>query len=460
MFTSETYIQRRQRLAETLKSGLIVFPAHTDLSMNYPSNTYAFRQSSSFLYFFGIDLPDLVVLMDIDEQRCILFGDELTMDDIVWTGPMMRLEERALLSGIGETQPLNAVSGYIQRKRQKGAPIHYLPQTRMENTWALSEWLGIPPAQVNAQASESLIRVVVSLRSVKSREELKEMELAASIGYEMHLSVMKSALPGVLEQQLAGRIEGMALSGGRGVSFPVILSQRGEVLHGHDHSRILETGRLLLCDAGAESPMHYASDYTRTTPVGGVFDSRQKSIYELVLAANNKAFECIKPGIPYRDIHLKACTVLAEGLRALGLLKGNVEEAVQAGAHALFMPHGLGHMLGLDVHDMEDLGEDWVGYDDEFSRSSQFGLRSLRLGKRLQKGYTLTVEPGLYFMPELMEKWHAQKHLEAFIDYTKARAFVGMGGIRLEDNVLVTENGNQLIGKRLPITVEEVEGLF
>jgi Xaa-Pro aminopeptidase len=460
MFASEIYQSRRSHLFDAMDTGLILIPGHVDSPMNYPSNTYLFRQNSSFLYFAGIDLPDLFLVMDIEERKTILFGNELTMDDIVWTGPMMSLKERASLSGITETRPLNSLYDFVRLTLQRGYKMHALPQFRLENKLQLCDLLDIKLHKLPTFYSVALIKAVVSLRSVKCSEELEQMIEAASIGYEMHLTAMKLAIPGNSEQLLAGKIEGIALSRGKGVSFPVILSQRGEVLHGHDHSGILRLGRFLLCDAGAESFEHYASDYTRTTPVGGRFDSRQRELYQVVLNANEYSLKHIHAGIPYRDIHLGACKVLSEGLVGLGILNGSLDEIVEAGAHALFMPHGLGHMLGLDVHDMEDLGEDLVGYDDEVIRSNQFGIKSLRLGKRLLPGFTLTVEPGLYFIPELIEQWESRNHLNHLINYPKARSFVGVGGIRLEDNVVVTENGCNLIGQRLPISPDEIETLF
>jgi len=460
MFAKEIYQQRRARLCEQVGSGIILLPGNTDSSMNYTDNTYPFRQDSHFLYFAGMDHPDLFLLIDIDAQKAILFGDELTMDDIIWTGPKERLSDEAAKAGIVQVLPLSDLPimlGQSVAKRQ----IHFLPPYRAKNMLKLESLLGIPVQQLKDAASEKLIRAVVSLRSIKGPEEIAELEKASAIGYAMHYAAMTGAIPGASERDLAGLIEGIALSKGHGVSFPTILSQQGEVLHGHDHSLILEKGRFMLCDAGAESLTHYASDFTRTTPVGGYFTPQKKALYQIVLDANNRAFELIRPGVFYKDIHLDCCRVLAEGLKSLGILKGNIEDAVAEGAHALFMVHGLGHMMGLDVHDMEDLGENFVGYDEEVSRSNQFGLRSLRLGRRLQPGFVLTVEPGLYFIPALIQKWESDKILTDFIDYNKAKQFIGVGGIRLEDDALVTTSGCKMIGeKRLPITPSEIEGLF
>lgn len=460
MFVKEIYQQRRARLCEQVGSGIILLPGNMESSMNYTDNTYPFRQDSHFLYFAGMDHPDLFLLIDIDAQKTILFGNELTMDDIIWTGPKEGLGDEAAKAGIGQVLPLSDLSGMLDQSVAK-RQIHFLPPYRAENMLKLEFLLGIPVQQLKDAASEKLIRAVVSLRSIKGPEEIAELEKASAIGYAMHYAAMTGALPGASERDLAGLIEGIALSKGHGVSFPTILSQQGEVLHGHDHSLILEKGRFMLCDAGAESLTHYASDFTRTTPVGGYFTPQKKALYQIVLDANNRAFELIRPGVFYKDIHLDCCRVLAEGLKSLGILKGNMEDAVAEGAHALFMVHGLGHMMGLDVHDMEDLGENFVGYDEEVSRSNQFGLRSLRLGRRLQPGFVLTVEPGLYFIPALIQKWESGKILTDFIDYNKAKQFIGVGGIRLEDDALVTTSGCKMIGeKRLPVTPSEIEGLF
>ncbi|MCX6308948.1 MAG: Xaa-Pro aminopeptidase [Bacteroidia bacterium] len=460
MFSTNTYQQRRDLLCQKTGSGLILLPGSKDASMNYPENTYHFRQNSHFVYFVGIDQPDLFLVIDVDERKTILFGNELSMDDIIWTGPLPSLGELALKSGIFETRPTSELGDCIKKAQGVNRNIHFLPQHRAWTMLQLEELLGIPALQLKSKASEPLIRAIVSLRSVKSAEEIAEIEQAASIGYEMHLTALKMALPGESERNIAGLIEGIALSRGFGLSFPTILSQHGEVLHGHSHEGILEKGRFMICDAGAESLEHYSCDFTRTAIVGGTYTLQQKELYQMVGDANNKAFELIRPGVLYKEVHLASAKVLAKGLQSVGILKGNVDEAVAAGAHALFMPHGLGHMMGLDVHDMEDLGENYVGYDEEISRSSQFGLRSLRLARRLQPGFVLTVEPGLYFMPELIQKWESEKILPQFVNYDRAKQFIGTGGIRLEDDALVTETGCRLLGKRLPISPDEIEALY
>lgn len=461
MFTKEIYLDRRHRLSDQLSSGLVLFPGNTALPVNYAGNAYPFRQDSHFLYFIGIDQPDLFVVVDIDSRETTLFADEWTMDDIIWTGPKERFSEMAQRSGIDKVLPTASLKGVVNRAKQQHRQLHYLPPYRAENALRLSSLMEMHPSSLKETSSISLIKAIVSLRSIKGPEEIQEIERAASIGYLMHETVMRNAFEGKTERELAILVEGIALNYGAGLSFPVILSQQGDVLHGHDHSQILRSGRFLVCDAGAESSEHYASDFTRTTPVNGRFSSLQKSLYQVVLDANNKAFELIKPGTVYKSVHLESCRILAEGLKALGLMKGNSEDAVQEGAHALFMVHGLGHMMGLDVHDMEDLGEDYVGYDDSIKRSEQFGLRSLRLARRLEQGFVLTVEPGVYFIPALIDRWQAEKRFNDFICYDKVSALKGMGGIRIEDNAIVTATGCKITGeRRLPVTPKEIEALF
>ncbi len=461
MFAKDIYVNRRSDLCQLVQSGIILLPGNAEASMNYPENTYHFRQNSHFIYFAGIDIPDLFVAIDADNGETILFADELTMDDIIWTGPKESYKDIAAKSGIYKVQPSNTISSYVADAISKKREIHYLPPYRMDTAVMISGLTGIKLAEIKEKASVKLIKAVAKLRSIKSAEELAEIDKAAILGYEMHNAVMHNTLPGVTERHLAAIAEGIALSKGQGMSFPIILTQRGEVLHGHSHDMTLVEGSLMICDAGAESLEHYASDFTRTIPVSGSFTPIQRDLYQIVLDANNKAFELIKPGVFYKDVHLASCRVLAEGLKSLGVMKGNIDEAVANGAHALFMPHGLGHMMGLDVHDMEDIGENYVGYDDEISRSSQFGLKSLRLGKRLQPGFVLTVEPGMYFIPALIEKWRAEKINAEFIDFDNATQLIGTGGIRIEDDAIVTETGCRMPGeKRLPVTVSEIESIY
>jgi Xaa-Pro aminopeptidase len=457
MFNTNIYVNRRNSLQTMVNSGLILVLGNSDSPMNYPNNTFHFRQDSTFLYFFGIDLQGLAGVIDVDNNRHILFGDDYSLDDIIWMGPQSSVSEKAARVGVKETMPFKALFNVVTDALKQGRPIHFTPPYRGENMILLGELLGIPPSQVCAGASAELIKACVQLRSIKEPVEIEELERQMAVGYKMHVTAMKMAHAGTTEQEITGAIEGVSMSGGGMVSFPVICSVRGETLHNHYHGNTLKNGDLLLVDAGSESVMHYATDHTRTTPVGGVFAPRQKDIYQIVLNANNAALTATRPDTLYRDVHLLAATTIVNGLKAVGLMKGDAETAVHEGAHALFFPHGLGHMLGLDVHDMEDYGESYVGYDDEIKRSSQFGLSSLRMGRRLQPGFVVTNEPGIYFIPALIDAWKSAKRHEAFINYGEVEKFRNFGGIRLEDDILITETGARLLGNRIPITIEEVE---
>ena len=457
MFKKEIYSSRRNKLKNKISSGVALFLGNMESPMNYLDNTYHYRQDSSFLYFFGLDFPGLAGVIDFDSGEELIFGNDVDIDAIIWMGPQVTIRENAAKAGVLKTAPLAKLNDFLSGAIQQGRKIHILPPYRGENKIWLEQLLGISALRVNEYASVELIKAVVDLRSLKEPEEIEEIKKACTTGYEMHVAVMKLAKPGVREQQIAGTIEGIAASGGGMISFPIILSQNGETLHNHDHSQILKEGRLLLTDAGAESLLHYASDFTRTVPVGGKFSTKQREIYEIVLAANNKAAELTKPGVTYKSVHLAASEVIAEGLKALGLMKGDIKEAVTAGAHALFFPHGLGHMMGLDVHDMEDLGQIYVGYDDEIRPSTQFGIAALRLGRRLQPGFVVTNEPGIYFIPALIDQWQRDKTNAGFINFDKVNEYRGFGGIRLEDDLLVTETGSEILGKRVPVEPDEVE---
>ena len=461
MFETSVYKNRRARLKEKVKSGLVLILGNGEAPANYTDNTYKFRQDSSFLYFFGLNQPGFAGVIDIDSGDEYLFGNDVDMDDIIWMGPQPSVKDMAARVGVSKTAPFARLADCMKTAISQGRRIHFLPPYRFRNMLLLEELLGIRPALVKNYASLELIKAVVDLRSVKEPCEIEEITKACNIGYEMHTAAMRNCKPGVKEQYIAGLIEGIAASYGSMVSFPVILSQNGETLHNHDHSQILQEGRMMLTDAGAEEVSHYCSDFTRTVPVGGKFLTRQKEVYNIVLAANNKAIEIAKPGMTYQYVHLEVCKVLAQGLKDLGLMKGDVNEAVAAGAHALFMPHGLGHMMGLDVHDMEDLGQIYVGYDDETRPIDQFGTSSLRMGRRLQEGFVITDEPGCYFIPALIDQWRAQGMHKEFLNYDKIETFKDFGGIRLEDDILIIPGGSRFLGdKRTPITVEEVEEIM
>lgn len=460
MFSKEDYQLRRTALKHKISDGIIVFPGNSELPYNYRSNTYHFRQDSTFSYFFGLNEPDLGVLIDIDENRDIIFGDNIGIEDIIWMGFLPSIEERAAKVGVTECKPSGNLWLYVESALKKGRKVHFLPPYRENVKLQLSKVLGIDYGQINQAASVPLIKAVVELRSVKSDKEIAEIENMVNVARQMHITAMRMARPGALEREIAGTIEGIALSSGNGVSFPVILSMNGETLHNHAHHQFLEKGRLMLVDAGSESETLYASDITRTVPVGGKFSSRQKDVYNIVLAANMNTIANTSPNVQYKEIHLQAAKIIASGLKDLGLMKGNIEEAVSAGAHALFFPHGLGHMLGMDVHDMEGLGESYVGYNDTVQRSDQFGLAYLRFAKKPEPGYVLTDEPGIYFIPALIDLWRSEKKFTEFLNYDKIEEYKGFGGIRIEDDILVTETGCRVLGEPIPKTVEEIENIM
>ena len=460
MFNRETYISRRQKLKQHISEGIILLLGNVDSPMNYADNTYYFRQDSSFLYFFGLDFQKLAGVIDVESGEEIIFGDNVEIEDIVWMGPQIALKEKAAEVGITKTQPYKNLQSIIEKAIQSGRKIHFLPPYRAENKILLNDLLGISISKLKAYSSLELIKAIVALRSVKEEQEIAEIRKACAVGYQMHVTAMKMAKAGVWEQHIAGTIEGIANAGGGMVSFPVILSQNGETLHNHDHSKTLQNGRLLLVDAGAEIGSRYASDFTRTVPVSGKFTQQQREIYEIVMAANNRGRELTQPGSTYLSVHLAAAEVIASGLKALGLMKGDVKEAVANGAHALFMPHGLGHMLGLDVHDMEDLGQIYVGYDNETRPVNQFGTAYLRMGRKLEPGFVITNEPGIYFIPALIEKWKAEQINTDFINFDRLESYLNFGGIRLEDDILVTQSGSEILGDRIPITPDEVEEIM
>ncbi len=457
MFKREVYIRRREQLHKLIGSGLALFIGNEESSMNYPANTFHFRQDSDFLYFFGLDIPGFTGLMDFDSGKDMLFGNDVDIDDIIWMGPQPKVKDLAFTCGVSHTAPLSDLENIVIDAHSKKRKIHFLPPYRGETKMTLGSLLKENPCQMKTMASVDLIKAVISLRSIKEKEEIDEIENAIGIAYDMHVTAMKMCKPGVKEQDIFGTMEGIALAKGGGTSFPIILSINGQTLHNHAHNNILEKGRMMIADAGAETNLHYASDITRSTPVGGVFSEKQKEIYEIVLKANTEAINMAGPGISNRDLHFSACKIIAYGMKELGLMKGNIEEAVAEGAHALFMPHGLGHMMGLDVHDMEALGENFVGYNEKVKRSTQFGLAFLRFALPYKTGHVFTVEPGCYFIPELIEQWRSEKKFTDFINYSKIKDYMSIGGIRIEDDVLITDTGHRLLGKPIPKTVKEVE---
>ncbi|HNW97955.1 MAG TPA: aminopeptidase P family protein [Bacteroidales bacterium] len=460
MFDSKIYIKRRKLLKNEFSSGILLFLGNTELPMNYPQNTFHFRQDSTFLYFFGMDEPGLGAIIDIDNNKEIIFGNDVDIEDVIWTGPLPMLKDKIEKVGVTECAPFSKFSEYVEEAKNANRKIHFLPPYHPNNQILLNTILGIPFGKLKEEASLEFIHAVVKLRSVKGKEEIKEIESGMKTAYKMFTKAMKMAKPGMFEYEVAGIMEGIARSKNGSLSFPTILSVRGEILHGHYHNNQMKDGDLLLIDAGFETVNGYATDHTRVVPVNGKFSEKQKEIYQIVLDSQLAAIDAIKPGVTYQSIHLLSCKVIAQGLKNLGLMKGDVDEAVKAGAHAFFLPHGLGHMMGLDVHDMEDIGQIYVGYDDEVRPIDQFGTAYLRMGRRLEPGFVLTVEPGIYFIPELFNLWKSENKFTEYINYNKVEEYLGFGGIRIEDDVLVTEDGHKVLGKPIPKTIDEVEALM
>ena len=458
MFSRNIYVARRQRLIKSVKDGILLFLGNSEAPSNYADNQYIFRQDSTWLYYFGIDQPDMAAVIDVESGEEIIFGNDVDIDDIIWMGPQPLVSSRAEEVGVAKTAPLADLDKVVKAAVAKGRKVHFLPPYRYRNMILLHSLLGVPFDQMKAAASVEFIKAVVEMRLVKEPCEIQQIDIACNLGYAMHMAATKIMKPGLLEQDLVGVMEGVVISGGYMTSFPTILSQNGETLHNHSHHQIITEGRLTVIDAGAEIASHYCSDFTRTLPCSGRFTEQQKEIYTIVSEANNLALGLARPGISYRDVHLAASRLMLQGLKNIGLVKGDVDEAVAAGAAGLFMPHGLGHNMGLDVHDMENLGENYVGYEEGVKRSTQLGLGSLRMARVLKPGNVVTDEPGIYFIPALIDKWKAEGTCRDFINFDALDAYRSFGGIRIEDDLLITENGARLLGsKRLPRTVEEVE---
>lgn len=461
MFSAQTYADRRSILRKTIKSGLVILLGNREASMNYPNNTYHFRQDSTFLYYFGLNLPDYVGVIDIDNATECLYANDITIDDVIWMGKLPSVSELASSVGVKSSYPLDDLNRLVSSAVKSGRRIHFLPPYRLSNTNKISELLGIVPSAVKDYVSQELVKAVIAQREIKSVEEIAQIDHACDIAYKMHTTAMKMCKEGIVERQIMGALEGIALQEGSGISFAPIITVNGQTLHNHNYSNTLTNGRLLLVDSGAETTMNYCSDSTRTMPVSGKFTTKQKEIYDIVLSANRHVCNTVKEGMTYKEAHVNSIRIIGEGLHALGLIKGNVEEAVLAGAIAMFMPHGLGHQMGLDVHDMEDLGERLVGYDAKTERATQFGLASLRMGKELRSGHVITVEPGIYFIPDLIAKWKNEKINSEFINFQKVESYLDFGGIRIEDDLLIEKNGARIMGQhRIPATTEEVEAFM
>lgn len=439
--------------------GLILLMGNEYSPKNYLDNTFPFRQDSNFLYYIGLDHAHLAAILDTETGETVLFGDELTIEDIVWMGPQDSLKDQAQNVGIREVQDYDLLVEVLRAANKQNRAIHFLPPYRSENKINLAYWLHLPLLDIHKEASPTLIKAIVAQRSVKTAEEIVEMEKALVTTKAMYLAAMKQTKPGVKEAQLAGIAGGIAVAGGGDLAYPIILTINGQVLHNHHHHNILKSGQLVLADMGAESSMHYAADITRTWPVDATFTQRQKEIYQIVLDAQLAGIAASRPGVRNLDVHFAAAKVITNGLKSLGLLMGDTDEIVQAGAHALFFPHGLGHMIGLDVHDMEDLGESYVGYTEGLERSTQFGLKSLRMARELQPGFVMTIEPGIYFIPQLIDMWQAEGRFSQFINYPALQAYRDFSGVRIEDDVLVTHDEPRVLGPGIPKEIGEIEAL-
>ena len=440
-----TYIRRRAQLKKDMGSGLLLFLGNDEVGMNYADNTYPFRQDSTMLYFFGLDYAGLAAVIDVDEDREIVFGNELTIDDIVWTGTQPSLKDKCSEIGIGDTLPMKELKTYLDNARAKGQKV-----------W-LWELLGVEPAAQAAKASVPFIKAIIAQRNYKDEEEIRLIEESVDLSTEMHLAAYRTVRPGIHESQVAAAVEEVACRHGNALAFPTIATTQGQVLHNHGFIHQLKEGDIFLLDAGAETKSHYAGDLSSSMPVGERFTERQEIIYNIHLASFQAAVDTLKLGVPFRDAHIAAATKIAEGMKDLGLMKGDPAEAAELGAYALFFPCGLGHMVGLDVHNMENLGEQYVGYAEGQVKSTQFGFKSLRFARPLEVGFVFTVEPGIYFIPELMDKWRAEHQFLDFINYDKLDAWRDFTGLRNELNYVMTETGARLLGTiKKPMTIEEV----
>ena len=457
MFTTETYIKRRQKLKSNLKSGIVLFMGNDDVPMNYQDNCYKFCQDSSFLYYWGIDLPGVAAVIDIDNDLEVIFGNDYTIDDIIWMGPQKPLRKNAQKCGVKNVKVSKKLKQFLINAGLQNRKLHYLPQYRSNNILKIAHVTGISHKAINKRVSMPMVKYVIKQRLIKSEDEVFEIQSAIQITKDMfHLAMQKSA-PDIYEYQVIGLVEGLALSRNTKLAHDFIFTIQGEKLHGNTHSNLMKEGDLIVMDGGVESPLHYASDITRSFPVSNHFSPIQKDIYEIVLEANEAAIDMIQPHILFRDIHYHAATVITEGLQRIGLMRGNVHDSISKGAHALFFPHGLGHPLGLEIHDMESLGENNVGYDNEIKRSSQFGLSKLRFARNLEPGMVMTIEPGIYFIPELIQQWRSQNLLKEYINYNKLEELTNFRGIRIEDDILVTDTGSQNLSMDIPKKISDIE---
>ena len=462
MFEKDTYIRRRAELKRLMGNGLLLFIGNNESPANYPANGYApFRQDSSFLYYFGQHRDGLVGVIDVDNDEEWLFGDDIDVEDIVWMGYTPSVSDLAAEVGITKTAPLSALSSACRRATATNRKVHFLPPYRHDTMIQLMDLLGIHPSKQKEAASLELIKAVVKMRATKEPQEIAYINAACDVGYVMHTTAQLLIKPGVTERFVAGQVDGIARSLSQGNSFGTIFSQHGEIMHGCPSDAKLEAGRLVICDAGCELE-DYCSDHTRTMPVSGKFTQRQLEIYSIVEACHDYVLQVAKPGVKYQDVHFAVCRLMTDRLKEIGLMKGDTEEAVRAGAHAMFLPHGLGHMMGMDVHDMEGLGQIYVGFDDETRPNlEQFGTNCLRMGRKLEPGFVLTDEPGIYFIPHLIDLWHKEGHCKEFINFDLLETYKDFGGIRIEDDLLITNDGCRFLGsKRIPYHPKELEEIM
>ena len=462
MFNKETYIRRRSELKKLVGNGVIILFGNNEAPANYPANGYApMRQDSSFLYYFGQHRDGLVGVIDIDNDEELLIGDDIDVEDIVWMGYTPSVADLAAEVGVSKTAPMKELKALCNEALRQKRPVHFLPPYRFDTKIQIMDLLGIHPSQQKEAASLQLIKAVVKMRATKEPQEIEAIERACDVGYAMHTTAQLLIRPGITERFVGGQVDGVARSLAQGVSFATIFTQHGEIMHGNPSDAKLEEGRLALCDAGCELN-DYCSDNTRTMPVSGKFSQRQLEIYTIVEACHDYVLEVAKPGVKYADVHFAVCRLMTERLKELGLMKGDTDEAVAAGAHAMFLPHGLGHMMGMDVHDMEGLGQIYVGFDEETRPNlEQFGTNCLRMGRRLEDGFVVTDEPGIYFIPHLIDLWRKEGHCAEFLNFDKLETYKDFGGIRIEDDLLITKDGCRFMGKqRIPYHPDELEAFM
>lgn len=458
MFDKKVYIERREKLKDILKGGVVIFPGNQESPRNYRGNDYHFEQDSTFLYYFGMNIPNLIGVIDIDNNKEYIFGTDFTLDDIVWMGEQKLLKSFAEDVGVKNFVEMSEFNSFVNQLLEEKRELLFLPQYRAETIMQISEAFKLNPFEFKNYISEKLIKAVVEQRNIKSDLEIEEIEKAVNITREMHLEAMRVAKPGMKEYEVVAALEAVAAKYNSSTSFHTIFTRNGQTLHNHYHGNTLQEGDIVVLDAGARNENGYCGDMTTSFPVSNRFSDRQRDIYSLLIKMFEKAEELIKPEITYKEVHLEVCKVLTEGMKKRGLMKGDTNEAVKVGAHAIFFPHGLGHMLGLDVHDMEALGENYVGYD-EFARDMQFGLKSLRLARKLKPGYVFTIEPGIYFIPELVKRWKEAEKFTEYLNYNEIEKYLDFGGMRYEGDFLITETGARRLGEKMPKYFTEIEEL-